>query len=918
VTNDDPASLIEALTLSELKKALGLSGRTLRRWQRAGKFLPLPSGEAHANGKPVRAVLPSTLPPRLRDRLLQHLRRAAALPARRKTAALPPPHKGSDLPGLLPGRPGLADVPLTPGGAPDAQAMRALGFESAADGYARRAAAVAALIAALDTVARGGRSKVFATIAVDYAISPRSLRRWHAAFLRGGARRLLGILPADRQRRYSLPDDLKRAILDHQLTPSCPTARETFDEVVLPRYVARREPPPSYSTVARFLRRILPLVRAAFRGGPRQVERDFQPKVQRDYPAVAAVWSGDCRQLDVMIEDAGRRCRPWLCCFFDLGSATLIGWVLTRVPSAAAVCAALRKGLETHGKPQSVQSDNGLEFINLRLGGRGRRNRPAARGDTPLLPEGLLPALGIQHRRCIPKKPWGKPAESLLGAFGKRFEHRMPGYCGRSPERRPEVLAQHLKKSLLLTWQELEGIVGERAKLWNRTRPIGHRPAPPAQMYAAHLQQHPAEPLSPPALAALCQKEEERKVHAEGIQLCGTSYWSPDLAPYVGTHLKARWDPWSPGLAFCYEPGSGRLVAVIRPKPVADWSGFGPANELARQSTRKQREVLARIKVEVEGATPVEAHDPTGAFRVVAARKVQERAEHALLTAASELAAEQAAATKLAPCRGVPTDDTAGLDELEVEISKAFFWEAVHNATEGNRAIWQSEAADAEYRDEVERRLDPRTDDEVKADYRALLDQERHWDQQGEGTSRPAWLVCLMTTRLAYDHGRGRTNDRLISDAKAHLSGPLKAYLCVVHAEDLEVLGRLGVIDGGEPIGLSEYAWAVEGRRRECPPQPRRCAWEDAILRAAAIVTGLQAGTLTDQAGQAEMHEIRAYCAGLWAGGTNGVDPADLRVLAELNLLPEAASEFVSTAMETPILARESADRVRHLSGKGQ
>jgi hypothetical protein len=48
-------------------------------------------------------------------------------------------------------------------------------------------------------------------------------------------------------------------------------------------------------------------------------------------------------------------------------------------------------------------------------------------------------------------------------------------------------------------------------------------------------------------------------------------------------------------------------------------------------------------------------------------------------------------------------------------------------------------------------------------------------------------------------------------------------------------------------------------------------------------------------------------------GGTNGAEPADLRVLAELGLLPQAASEFISTATDAPILAHDSAQAARKL-----
>jgi hypothetical protein len=335
-----------------------------------------------------------------------------------------------------------------------------------------------------------------------------------------------------------------------------------------------------------------------------------------------------------------------------------VGWRIGLRPTAAGVCHAVRSAILSVGAPAHWYRDNGREFMVHRLGGqpdrllnprqkdlRGRRHWPCALpGEVEQC--GIWAALGIDVTTALPYRAWSKPVESFFRAFSLRGENELPGWCGRTAQGRPAALEGQIEDGLLLTLAEFEALFARQAEEWNTGHTCGERAGAPADIYR-QAREGGWRPrwVTADALTYLLQDQREVKVQTEGVVLenAGRKYrfFSPQIALYVGTRVRVRWDPEAPDCIYVYT-ADGKAYAVP-PAKAARYGEWGDANLEAARGRRVQQQYLAERVAEHRGATPPERLDTTGAVALIQERRERIAAQRQKRTEAEEQAAQLAA-----------------------------------------------------------------------------------------------------------------------------------------------------------------------------------------------------------------------------------------------------------------------------------
>jgi len=540
-------------------------------------------------------------------------------------------------------------VSLTPEGFVDVVHLRSVGYESQADEYERRMAAVARWWAKRRSTPYGEQSALRQQVAAEFGVSPRTLRRWEKQLREGGPAALVPSLHSTKA-STSLPEDLQLQLREFWLNSRRPTYAQAYRCVALPFYKELGEDPCCQDAVASFLKNnVLPLEKAYFRDGPKNWEAEFAPKIVRELPPPGEVWSSDFRQLDVLclVPDGKgggwgkhgrlacpcgsgrerRHCcslrRPWVAAILDVGSAAIVGLHLCLRATAADVAVTIRQAILAFGAPVLFQSDWGKAFTAHRISGKDRR-----RLENELLSPGVWRLIGVRLTRALPYHAWSKPVESIFAAFFGAWENLCPGWTGRDARQRPEQLDSQLRNGLILSLAELAKVTGEKREEWNTDYVCGRRPAPPLALYKQQWEKKPPVVPSEQSLLFLLQEVREVKIGVYGIELqhAGQTYRynSAELAVLIGLKRKIRWSPEDPDMIYVY---SGTKVLAVPRAGKGAWGGWGETNEEAARGRRLQKEYLKARAAEMRGATPLERLDPTGAVKLIQERQARLAAE---------------------------------------------------------------------------------------------------------------------------------------------------------------------------------------------------------------------------------------------------------------------------------------------------
>ncbi len=195
------------------------------------------------------------------------------------------------------------------------------------------------------------------------------------------------------------------------------------------------------------LKRISKPVRVMARQGEKVFNDQCGMYISRNPDTLRAndLWVTDQKEVDVRLRDGGEHLgRIWMVNFLDVASDKVLGFAFGPVLSSDMVMMAACMAIERFGVPRAVHMDLGKEFICQAFNGKVRRFSGEA-----LYREasGLWNSLAVGIVKAIGRNPQSKTIErwhANLPAFDRTF----PGYCGSSPDSRPEKLAteeaQHL------------------------------------------------------------------------------------------------------------------------------------------------------------------------------------------------------------------------------------------------------------------------------------------------------------------------------------------------------------------------------------------------------------------------------------------------------------------------------------------
>lgn len=313
-------------------------------------------------------------------------------------------------------------------------------------------------------------------------------------------------------------------------------------------------------------------------------------------------WEMDSTKVDLITSDGTRHN---ITAVIDVH--TRDAWMyVSRTSSSHAVASTLRRGLITWGKPETVGTDNGADYIASHI-------------------MRVMVDLTIEQQLCPPFQPWKKPfVEQFFHTFLHDLLELMPGYCGhnvaeRQALRERESFASRLMRGGAKGKAEADAVIvnmtPEELQAWidQWLLRYRHRPhsglkgkTPFEAVQAARRSQTLLEVADSPALHILLLPLADgqagwRTVGKEGVRagLPG-HYQASALAAHVGQRVQVRIDDTDLGTAYIFDE-DGRFVCRA-----LNTTMHGHSREVAVEAKRQQRaELAARRKA---GASAARRH----------------------------------------------------------------------------------------------------------------------------------------------------------------------------------------------------------------------------------------------------------------------------------------------------------------------
>lgn len=398
-------------------------------------------------------------------------------------------------------------------------------------------------------------------------VGTRSLQEWLSVFesTKSGAERLAmlapGHLKAKKPEQISwLPD-----FLAHWRSLNGPSMREAYRgfckqwQVVYAGQPEKLDACPSYDAVRRAMVKLPRREKALGRvsGSAKLAYETYQKRDWSTMP-VNGCWVSDGKSLDLVARHPvhGQPFTPELTLVLDGRTRYCVGWSLRLSESMDAVLDAYRYGMQHHGKPLFVYSDNG--------GGEANKTF-----DDKLT--GIFPRMGITHMTSIPGRPQSRGLiERLNAVIPHRLGQRFETFNGRGADRenvrmtnraiqsaiRAEAAGRELtarqKKDLskLPTWQRLLDVIAEEVDAYNNEHE--HRELPrrngrhmtPAAYRKMVLEQEgdEIEYLTDVELREVLMAETIRVAQQGWISLMNNDYFSQDLINVDKEEVRVAYD----------------------------------------------------------------------------------------------------------------------------------------------------------------------------------------------------------------------------------------------------------------------------------------------------------------------------------------------------------------------------------------
>lgn len=255
------------------------------------------------------------------------------------------------------------------------------------------------------------------------------------------------------------------------------------------------------------------------------------------------------------------------------------------------------KGSDVHGLPRYIYIDNGKDYRSHRFEGEtlvetdlGCLNAEFSEK------EGLLRALGVGVHHALPYRGWSKDVERAFGTL-EDFVREFPGWCGDSPEERPEdngrILRRMKERGELMTFETFAKCFAEKL-LPKYENHIGEDGLSPDQRYR---QAEKARSDTPDwaTMAIFKSQSTKRVVTTQGVRLNNQLFWHPEMADIIKEQVTIYYNRgYNPSVSvfagghFVCEAEPVELMALIDPDEER------VAAHMADQK-RQQRKVTDRL-----------------------------------------------------------------------------------------------------------------------------------------------------------------------------------------------------------------------------------------------------------------------------------------------------------------------------------
>lgn len=454
-------------------------------------------------------------------------------------------------------------------------------------------------------------------VSTYYGVSSRSVRRYWSAHLDSLTRPVVeddeplddidvlaveGPVPVAPQSWWQDPSVLTAVAGSNTLHAAWQSLRDNGDVDV-----------PGYASFTRTLRRRLDtgVYGAITRRGGREGYLSGSLFLSHTHQRRNECWQADAQEIpvDVISQAGGHRIKPWQTTVIDDATRVVVASVITATrPTSDVVMALLVSGIRGRqlsdgtfvgGIPESIQWDNGREFINEAVTTACSR-------------------LGIQARPCGPYSPWQKgKIERWHRTIQEELYDHLAGathgprtFTGRAPWRGQDRDVLDLPTLIVKAQTWIES--------YNCDRTHSALAKSPAEAWRADptvLARADEAILHEYALA----EARPRRVNKDGISVHGIKYLSAGLAGIVGRKVEVRTLPNDTSVIAVFVDGSFHCEAY----PATELSDAQRVEilEHRRQSYRAARQLLeagaaarfrARAHAPVDDPAPPEdlTHDP--------------------------------------------------------------------------------------------------------------------------------------------------------------------------------------------------------------------------------------------------------------------------------------------------------------------
>ncbi len=288
--------------------------------------------------------------------------------------------------------------------------------------------------------------------------------------------------------------------------------------------------------------------------GKKALKDDCMPMAIRAKPEqVNEVWFGDHHQMDCFVlDEEGKAVRPWLTMWYDAASGFPVGWVLCKKPNTQTIIAAFnnavlyKKASPSHGLPRMVYVDNGKDYRGKLFETGYQTEVSLGRLNESIDTCSVLQLLHIEVTHALPYQGWSKPVERFFGTIENLYIREAPGWCGDSPEERPEDFSRQLRlmteRGQLWTMDQLFEYLRDTVfpAYWSRPHE-GYGGRRPLELYESLPRAREDEP-SAELLGVLKNKKQTRKIGQQGVRLNNEIYWDDAMIGHAGEEVTVLYD----------------------------------------------------------------------------------------------------------------------------------------------------------------------------------------------------------------------------------------------------------------------------------------------------------------------------------------------------------------------------------------